>query len=72
MRKQYRMTPEQLTYLLDACKPVPAMMLQCGPTPTQQDNANRAWQKLGDDMGFHWYTALPAGSDPHCFTAEPK
>ena len=51
-RTEYEMTQEDLDMLLDAMKPVPMIMLQCGSPPSQQENANRAWAALGKKMGF--------------------
>ena len=69
-RKTYTMTSDDMETLLDAMKPVPQIMLQCGPTSTVQQNANNAWKVLGDKMGFKHMTARPGRSDLE-FTAEP-
>jgi hypothetical protein len=72
MRKDYEMTEEDLMELLDAFKPTPAMFLS-GGTPmfgTPQENANRAWQRLGEKMGFDYMTVQPiSGKDQRHFTA---
>jgi hypothetical protein len=50
MRKEFEMTGEELNELLEACRLIPAMYLS-GGTPmfgTPQENANRAWQRLGE------------------------
>lgn len=72
MRKQYEMTTDQLKDLLESCKPVPAIMLQCGPSPSVQENANAAWRRLGEVMGFDHMTVQPSGQGDRFFTAEPK
>ena len=75
MRHEFEMTEDDLKALLDACKPTPVMYLS-GGTPmfdSPQENANRAWAKLGEKMGFDSTTVRP--SDPNkgqrFFTAEP-
>lgn len=71
-RREFRMTDEQLEMLLEACKPVPYMVVGGVEPRSQQENANEAWRKLGDEMGFKWDTVEPMpGMPPHCFTAEP-
>lgn len=75
MRKEYEMTEEQLAALMDACKPTPAMFLSGGQPMcgTPQENANRAWQSLGADMGFDHMTVEPvSGKGQRFFTAEQK
>lgn len=68
---KFKMTPEQLQKLKDACKPVPYMVIG-GVEPTSpQENANRAWRNLGDEMGFLWETVQPTGGDMHEFEAMP-
>jgi len=72
-RKQYEMTATDLEKIMDACKPVPLIMLQCRGTPTSaQSNANSAWEELGYRMGFDFMTVKPFGNDPKTFTAQPK
>ena len=73
MRREYEMSEEQLHKLLDACKPVPYMIIgNCIPR-TPQQNANDAWRQLGDEMGFVWDTVQPLPSrGVRFFSAEPK
>src|ERR1051325_594759 len=71
---RYEMTQEELTELLEACKPVPVMYIS-GGTPLfddPQESANRVWKKLADKYGFIWDTAQPDGRDLKNFKAEPK
>lgn len=72
MRKEFEMTEEDLKELLEACRPAPAMFLG-GGTPmfgTPQENANRAWQHLGEKMGFDYMTVQPiSGKGQRHFTA---
>jgi len=69
-RKIYTMTQEQLDKILDACKPVPYLVIGGHPPPSPQENANRAWKELGKEMGFVPMTVQPHGFDPKIFTAE--
>lgn len=70
--REYEMTDEQLAAILDAGKPVPLIMLQCGMPPSPQENANRAWVQLGEEMGFDYMTVRPAtGKSDRFFTARP-
>ena len=72
-RKEYEMTAADLQSLLDAVKPAPAIMLQCGPAPSQQERANNAWKALGDKMGFDHMSVAPiAWKSDRFFTASPK
>lgn len=69
---EFEMTDAQFEEILQACQPVPLIALQCGPAPTQQDYANRAWQKLGAEMGFVWDTVRPiTGKGQKFFLAKP-
>ena len=70
-RKEYEMTQEQYDTLLDACKPVPMIMLQCGTPSSPQENANRAWEALGKEMGFEYMSVKSVPNKPRFFTAEP-
>ena len=71
-RIEYEMTEEDLKELLDACKPVPMIMLQYGTPLSQQENANRAWKRLGEKMGFDAMTVSPSSSKgQRFFTAIP-
>ena len=72
-RTNYEMTEEDLRELLDACRPVPMIMLQCGNPSSQQENANRAWRRLGEKMGFDSDTVHPIhGKGNRFFTAVPS
>lgn len=72
MRREFEMSQEQLDKLLDACKPVRMIALQCGAPSSRQENANRAWQALGAEMGFKHMSVQPVpGKGYHFFTAEP-
>ncbi len=71
--KRFEMTTKQHNRLLDACKPVPMIALQCGPTPSPQERANNAWQALGKELGFDHMTVKPISDEPETiFEAEPR
>ena len=71
-RVDYEMTQEDLDTILDACKPVPCMMIG-GSTPSNpQDNANRAWERLGRKMGFESTTVRPSKKGQRFFSAVPS
>lgn len=73
MRKEYELTTEQYEKLIEACRPVPMIMLQCGEPPSQQEKANRAWCALGDELGFNGMSVGKAvGKGLRFFTAEEK
>jgi hypothetical protein len=70
-RKSYEMTQAQLEKLLDAMKPVPLIMLQCGMPTSTQERANIAWKELGKEMGFDSTTVSPTGQGDRFFSAVP-
>lgn len=72
-RTNYEMTEEDLTALMDSFKSAPMIMLQCGGPSSPQENANRAWERLGNKMGFDYMTVRPDGNKgPRFFTAIPS
>jgi hypothetical protein len=71
-RKRYVMTEEDLAALLEACRRVPLIALQCGTPRSPQEQANDAWRRLGAKMGFKPMTVRPVpGAGQRVFTAEP-
>jgi len=70
MRQSYSLTDEQLKEIMEACKPVACMQIGGVGPSSQQANANRAWEKLGKEMGFVGDSVQPYGKDPKNFTAE--
>jgi len=69
----YEITEKELKGLLDACKPVPYMIIGGIAPKSPQENANRAWQKLAKKYGFKWDTVHPIqGKGQRFFTAEPE
>lgn len=71
-RINYEMTEGDLTTLLDAMRPVPMIMLQCGAPSSVQQHANGAWAALGKRMGFDPMTVKPTGKGDRFFTAVPS
>lgn len=72
MRKEFEMSQEQLDKLLDACKPVPCIMIGGVMPRSPQENANDAWKALGEELGFKFMTVQPSPKGQRFFTAEPK
>jgi hypothetical protein len=70
-RREYEMTEADLNEIMDACRPVPLIMLQCGMPPTRQERANNAWAALGKRMGFEHMSVRPSGKGNRFFTAVP-
>lgn len=73
-RQEFEMTAEDLADLMEACKPVPYIAAHCGDVPSPQGNANLAWARLGDKMGFDPTTVAPSRMGPDSerfFTAVP-
>lgn len=71
-RQEYIMEQADFDTLMDACKSVPLIMLQCGTPPSPQENANKAWINLGIKMGFDGTTVEPSDSNRLRFTAIPN
>ena len=67
---EFEMTQEDLDAILEACKPVPYMIVGGHPPRSQQENANAAWARLGGKMGFHPMTVRPSSKGQRFFTAE--
>jgi hypothetical protein len=74
MRQNFEMTEDDLKVILDACKPTPVMFLSGGIpiSNTPQENANHAWELLGNKMGFNHMTVQPTGQGNQFFSAETK
>ena len=71
MRKEFELTQEQLNLLLDASKPTPVIFLSGGKPlfNSPQENANYAWEKLGEELGFDYMTVEPNGKGNRFFSA---
>jgi len=72
MRKEFEMSEGDLREILDACKPVPYMIFGGMVPRSPQENANDAWGRLGEKMGFDWKTVRSNGKGNRYFTAEVK
>lgn len=70
MRKEFEMTAEQEAKLLEACKPVPYMVIGGMEPRSPQENANDAWRGLGREMGFDGMSVEPSHKGQRFFTAE--
>lgn len=70
-RRNYEMTEADLEKILDACKPVPYIMIGNIPPSSPQERANRAWAELGNRMGFDSMTVEPTGKGDRFFSAVP-
>jgi len=70
MRQEYVMTEEQHAALMKACEPQMYLVAN-GTEPDVQGAILRAWDRLGEELGFDGKTArpIPNKSDRH-FTAE--
>ena len=69
-RRNYTLTDEQYDALFQACRPVPYVVVGGTVPSSPQQNANRAWQQLGQEMGFDWET-VERGRTPQQFSAVP-
>lgn len=69
---QYEMTQKQLDAILEACRPVPYLVVGGVPPISPQQSANIVWNALGREMGFDGLTVKPvAGKGERFFTAVP-
>ncbi len=72
-RTDYEMSEGQLEKLLNACQPVAVMKIGNYSPSSPQENANRAWQQLGKEMGFEHMTVKPSRArGQRFFTAIPS
>jgi len=72
-RTEYEMTEEDLQTISNACKAVRCMMVGGYIPSSSQENANRAWEALGEKMGFDYRSVRPiSGKGPKFFTAVPS
>ena len=72
-RKEYEMTQGDLDKILEACKPVPYIVIGGVVPRSQQENANAAWAELGSRMGFDHMTVRGVdGKGNRVFSAVPN
>ena len=69
IRKEYEMTKAQYYAILAASQPVPYLVAGGIEPATPQENAHRAWQALGKELGFDWETVRPSECGDRFFTA---
>jgi len=71
MRKEFEMTEEQYSKIIEACRPVPYMIIGGIGPRSPQENANMAWEDLGRKLGFNPLSVQPVeGKNGRFFTAE--
>jgi len=70
-RVEYEMSEGDLEKIMNACRPVPAIIVGGYTPPSVQENANRAWERLGKKMGFDYMTVRPTEKGNRFFTAVP-
>lgn len=71
--KEFELTQEQFQKLVEASQPVPYLVIGGHPPSSPQENANRAWQALGEELGFDWLSVEPVpGKNHYFFTAYTK
>jgi len=70
--KDYVMTQEQFDSIVKACQPVTYIIVGGNEPRSPQENANIAWRKLGQEMGFVWDTVTPSSKGARHFSAKPQ
>lgn len=71
--KKYEMSEDDLDEILKACAPVTYIIVGGREPSSPQENANRAWARLGDKMGFDSLTVAPIdGEDVRFFQAKER
>lgn len=72
-RTNYEMTEADEKALLEACRPVPYIVVGGHEPRSQQENANAAWAELGKRMGFDHMSVQPIhGKGTRFFSAVPN
>ena len=73
MRKEFKLTEDELKEILDASKPVPYMVFGGRGPMSPQEKANMVWHSLAEKYGFKLMTVKPVfGKSQEYFTAEIK
>jgi len=71
VRREFEMSEEDHDKIMDACKPVPLILIGGVEPRSAQENANSAWDRLGERMGFVGETVEGVeGKSTRFFTAE--
>ncbi|MCK9279202.1 MAG: hypothetical protein M0P71_01050 [Melioribacteraceae bacterium] len=72
-RVEYKLTDADLKELLEASRPTPVMSIGGNTFSSPQENANRAWAKLGERLRFDPMSVRPIqGKGNKFFTAIPN
>ena len=72
-RVEFEMAEEDLAGIVKACQPVPYIIVGGHAPRSQQENANAAWEYLGNKLGFDFMTVEPVpDKGVRFFTAERK
>ena len=69
MKKEYELTEEEFQAIVKASQPVPYMVFGGVEPSSPRENANRAWQKIGEARGFNFETVAPSTKGKKFFTA---
>ena len=73
MKQEFEMTKKQRDAIWEASRPVPVMMIGGVMPSSPQENANRAWMRLGQELNFNYETVGPVlGKSDFFFLAEPS
>lgn len=64
--KEFQMTQVQYDKLIEACRPQ-MYLVATGTEPDVRGTILRAWDALGDEMGFVGETAMPIDGKSGCF-----
>lgn len=71
-RKEYQLSEVDRQMLIKASQPVPYLIVGGVQPLNPQENANRAWQSLGEKYHFDWETVERVeGKSDYYFTAIP-
>lgn len=71
--REYELTEERHAALIEACHAVPYIIVGGQAPPSAQENANREWAKLGEELGFDAATVRPVpGKGSRFFMAVPR
>lgn len=72
-RKEYALSEEDYTFILEASRYVPPTPKKVGPPPeNKRSRMNYAWAVVGLKMGFDYWTVKPIDGTINRFTAVPS
>ncbi len=74
MKQEFEMSEEQLQAIYDISRnQMPVMFIGVWTgMESKQEQANKLWQKMGDDMGFVWDSVEGSSKGKKFFLAVPK